>query len=69
MRGSEACRGGITDPVLNIYYYYVHIINGINYSAAAPGPPETQLIGVYKGKDFHLRYELNSVALVKTAEL
>ena len=27
------------------------------YSAAAPGPPKTHLIGVYKGKEFHCRWD------------
>ena len=67
VRGSGACRGVIYDPVLNIYYYYLHIIDGFNYSAAAPGSLQTQVIGVYKGKD--LCYELPSVTLVQTAEL
>ena len=38
-------------------------------SAAAPAPPETQVIGVYKGKEFQLCWELDSVTHIKSAEL
>ena len=64
-----ASRGVVIRPrTEHVSIYYAHITNGFDHPADAPGWPASQVIGVYKGKEFDFCSELDSVTFLKTAE-